>query len=142
MSITGYPYLDALYHFPPTWAALVASFFVLITLSLSLFLLMQHLSAYKNPEVFFLLLWIHSVSFTIGLHASVFWYFKFHWLFLSGAEVSHWCYLNGSMLCCWIGNSFLNKGWKWRNFIQGISLKKKKKANESSLRLPAIFFFF
>ncbi|RWR84560.1 protein LAZ1 isoform X1 [Cinnamomum micranthum f. kanehirae] len=50
MSITGHPYLKALYHFPPTWAALVASFFVIITLLLSLFLLIQHLWAYKNPE--------------------------------------------------------------------------------------------
>uniref|UniRef100_A0A2P2PLF3 Protein LAZ1 n=1 Tax=Rhizophora mucronata TaxID=61149 RepID=A0A2P2PLF3_RHIMU len=34
----------------PIWATLVAAAFVLITLSLSFFLLFEHLSAYKNPE--------------------------------------------------------------------------------------------
>ncbi|XP_062086648.1 protein LAZ1 isoform X1 [Humulus lupulus] len=35
---------------PPTWASLVAGGFVLVTLTLSLYLLFEHLSAYKNPE--------------------------------------------------------------------------------------------
>ncbi|RWR90587.1 protein LAZ1 isoform X1 [Cinnamomum micranthum f. kanehirae] len=43
-------YISALDYYPPTWAAVVAGFLVVITLSLSLFLLFQHLSAYNNPE--------------------------------------------------------------------------------------------
>ncbi|XP_024031367.1 protein LAZ1 isoform X3 [Morus notabilis] len=35
---------------PPTWASLAAGGFVLLTLTLSLYLLLEHLSAYKNPE--------------------------------------------------------------------------------------------
>ncbi|XP_041012109.1 protein LAZ1-like isoform X3 [Juglans microcarpa x Juglans regia] len=34
----------------PTWASLVAGSFVLVTLVLSIYLLFEHLSAYKNPE--------------------------------------------------------------------------------------------
>ncbi|KAL5562361.1 hypothetical protein UlMin_032108 [Ulmus minor] len=35
---------------PPTWASLVAGALVLLALSLSIYLLFEHLSAYKNPE--------------------------------------------------------------------------------------------
>ncbi|PON78482.1 Lazarus [Trema orientale] len=35
---------------PPTWASLVAGVFVFVTLTLSIYLLFEHLSAYKNPE--------------------------------------------------------------------------------------------
>ncbi|KAK4772477.1 hypothetical protein SAY86_014252 [Trapa natans] len=35
---------------PPTWATIVAGGFVLLTLTLSMYLLFEHLSAYKNPE--------------------------------------------------------------------------------------------
>ncbi|XP_038887884.1 protein LAZ1 isoform X1 [Benincasa hispida] len=35
---------------PPTWATLAAAAFVILTLVLSLYLLFEHLSAYKNPE--------------------------------------------------------------------------------------------
>ncbi|XP_016555500.2 protein LAZ1 isoform X2 [Capsicum annuum] len=35
---------------PPIWATLVAGVFVVITLTLSMYLLFEHLSAYKNPE--------------------------------------------------------------------------------------------
>lgn len=35
----------------PTWATLVAGFFVLLALSLSMYLIFEHLSAYNNPEV-------------------------------------------------------------------------------------------
>lgn len=35
---------------PPTWATLAAAAFVILTLILSLYLLFEHLSAYKNPE--------------------------------------------------------------------------------------------
>uniref|UniRef100_A0A0E0KTX8 Uncharacterized protein n=1 Tax=Oryza punctata TaxID=4537 RepID=A0A0E0KTX8_ORYPU len=34
----------------PTWATLVAGFFVLLSLSLSMYLIFEHLSAYNNPE--------------------------------------------------------------------------------------------
>lgn len=37
---------------PPTWATIMAGAFVLITLTLSMYLLFEHLSAYKNPEVY------------------------------------------------------------------------------------------
>jgi hypothetical protein len=35
----------------PVWATIISGLFVLVSLSLSLFLLFNHLSAYKNPEV-------------------------------------------------------------------------------------------
>ena len=35
----------------PVWATLISGLFVAVSLSLSLFLLFNHLSAYKNPEV-------------------------------------------------------------------------------------------
>jgi len=35
---------------PPTWATVIAAAFLLITLALSMYLLFEHLSAYKNPE--------------------------------------------------------------------------------------------
>ncbi|GLT27917.1 hypothetical protein SLA2020_028830 [Shorea laevis] len=35
---------------PPLWATLIAGVFVVITLSLSMYLLFEHLNAYKNPE--------------------------------------------------------------------------------------------
>ncbi|KAJ8527834.1 hypothetical protein K7X08_015285 [Anisodus acutangulus] len=34
----------------PIWATLVAGFFVILTLTLSMYLLFEHLSVYKNPE--------------------------------------------------------------------------------------------
>lgn len=34
----------------PTWATVVAGAFVLVTLALSIYLLFEHLAAYKNPE--------------------------------------------------------------------------------------------
>jgi len=36
----------------PIWATLVAGFFMLLALSLSMYLIFEHLSAYNNPEVF------------------------------------------------------------------------------------------
>lgn len=38
---------------PPTWATIIAGVFVVVTLILSVYLLFEHLSAYKNPEVSF-----------------------------------------------------------------------------------------
>jgi hypothetical protein len=37
----------------PVWATIISGLFVAVSLSLSLFLLFNHLSAYKNPEVGF-----------------------------------------------------------------------------------------
>lgn len=52
MKITSY--LDIfikLGYTPPAWASLTAGALVLVTLTLSVYLLLEHLSAYKNPEV-------------------------------------------------------------------------------------------
>lgn len=37
----------------PIWAVLIAGSFVVVTLTLSIYLMFEHLSAYKNPEVQF-----------------------------------------------------------------------------------------
>lgn len=37
----------------PTWAILISGFFMLLSVSLSMYLIFQHLSAYNNPEVCF-----------------------------------------------------------------------------------------
>jgi phosphatidylserine synthase len=34
----------------PTWAILISGFFMLLSVSLSMYLIFQHLSAYNNPE--------------------------------------------------------------------------------------------
>lgn len=39
----------------PVWATIISGLFVVVSLSLSLYLLLNHLSAYKNPEVGWLL---------------------------------------------------------------------------------------
>ena len=46
-------YLNAILssYSPPSWATTIAGVFVVISLSLCMRLLLQHLSAYKNPEV-------------------------------------------------------------------------------------------
>ncbi|XP_017630609.1 protein LAZ1-like isoform X2 [Gossypium arboreum] len=46
MKITDY----LLGYSPPIWATFVAGVFSIITISLSLFLIFEHLSSYKNPE--------------------------------------------------------------------------------------------
>lgn len=50
MKLTGFLDINPLGSSTPTWASLVAGVFVLITLSLSMYLLFEHLSSYKNPE--------------------------------------------------------------------------------------------
>ncbi|KAK1388924.1 Lazarus [Heracleum sosnowskyi] len=49
--IIGY-YIDlvTLSYSPPTWASTIAGAFVLLSLTLSFYLLLEHLSTYKNPE--------------------------------------------------------------------------------------------
>ena len=37
----------------PTWAILISGFFMLLSVSLSMYLIFEHLSAYNNPEVCF-----------------------------------------------------------------------------------------
>jgi hypothetical protein len=37
----------------PTWAILISGFFMLLSVSLSMYLIFEHLSAYNNPEVRF-----------------------------------------------------------------------------------------
>ncbi|KAL7204717.1 hypothetical protein ACSBR2_017762 [Camellia fascicularis] len=54
MKITKINYLNlvevALSYSTPSWATLVAGTFVVVTLTLSIYLLFEHLSAYKNTE--------------------------------------------------------------------------------------------
>ncbi|XP_010555194.1 PREDICTED: protein LAZ1 isoform X3 [Tarenaya hassleriana] len=45
-----YHLLSQLTYSPPIWASLIAGVFLLLTLSLSLYLMLEHLSTYKNPE--------------------------------------------------------------------------------------------
>ncbi|CAM8971816.1 unnamed protein product [Rhodiola kirilowii] len=50
MKIAYYDLISESSFSPPLWAALVAGFFVLVSITLSTYLLFEHLSAYKNPE--------------------------------------------------------------------------------------------
>ncbi|XP_031250466.1 protein LAZ1 isoform X1 [Pistacia vera] len=51
MRITTYHYLVSLLAYTtPLWASLIAGVLVVVTLSLSMYLVFEHLSAYKNPE--------------------------------------------------------------------------------------------
>ncbi|THU58464.1 hypothetical protein C4D60_Mb03t14550 [Musa balbisiana] len=50
MKITEQLYQSLLSYSPPIWATAVGGVSVVVTLFLSMFLLFQHLSAYKNPE--------------------------------------------------------------------------------------------
>ncbi|XP_077246830.1 protein LAZ1-like isoform X2 [Tasmannia lanceolata] len=50
MRISAYLNLSALDYSPPTWATVVSLVLLIITLSLSMFLLFEHISAYRNPE--------------------------------------------------------------------------------------------
>ena len=81
---------------PPAWASIIAGVSVLTSLSLSSFLVFEHLSAYKNPEV--------------SSPSSEEFFFicskLFAGLVFTGAEVSHWCGINGSLLCNRVGGYF------------------------------------
>lgn len=89
----------------PTWATLVAGFFVLLSLSLSIYLIFEHLSAYNNPEVCTSLSCAFSSILKIVLLTSI------HSLFLgpclpsAGTKVCSRCYLDGPMLCNWVGET-------------------------------------
>ncbi|XP_010935262.1 protein LAZ1 [Elaeis guineensis] len=50
MKMTEQFHLSLLSYSPPIWATLIAGLFVVISLTLSMLLLFNHLSAYKNPE--------------------------------------------------------------------------------------------
>lgn len=85
---------------PPIWATIIATAFVMLTLCLSFFLLFEHLSAYKNPEVIFPFFGVYFCcllgfgSTKSQLTSTLF--------FLSGAKVFNWSYPYGSLLCHWI----------------------------------------
>lgn len=65
MRIASYHNLVSLFAYAtPIWASLIAGVLVVVTLSLSMYLLFDHLSAYKNPEVFVNLL-LHFVEFLL-----------------------------------------------------------------------------
>lgn len=65
MRIASYHSLVSLFAYAtPIWASLIAGVLVVVTLSLSMYLLFDHLSAYKNPEVFVNLL-LHFVKFLL-----------------------------------------------------------------------------
>lgn len=46
-----YQYLSS--YATPVWATVIAGFFVAVSLCLSTYLIIEHLSAYNNPEVWF-----------------------------------------------------------------------------------------
>lgn len=79
---------------PSAWATIIAGFFVLVALSFSAFLVFEHLSAYKNPEVFLasplLLASLSSHSASMNFHMSV--------IFFTGAEVLNWGHIDGPLL--------------------------------------------
>ncbi|RRT76513.1 hypothetical protein B296_00023929 [Ensete ventricosum] len=56
MKITEQLYQSLVSYSPPIWATVIGGVSIVVTLFLSMFLLFQHLSAYKNPEVARLLL--------------------------------------------------------------------------------------
>ncbi|CAM0908614.1 unnamed protein product [Alopecurus aequalis] len=52
MELAGQFLLALSSYAPPVWAEIIAGIFVAVSLSLSMFLLFNHLVAYKNPEMF------------------------------------------------------------------------------------------
>lgn len=100
--IIGY-YIDLLTssYSPPTWASTIAGAFVLLTLTLSFYLILEHLSTYKNPEVCtdFVCVCVN-IKFLLFFKLLLANYFYFYVLnLLTGAEVFDLCYINGAMLC-------------------------------------------
>lgn len=88
----------------PTWATVIAGAFVLLTLTLSIYLLFEHLSAYKDPEVYIYvrerarkylcIVWIRLLLFTNFDFVLV--------IGVTGAKVFDRCYTDGPVLCNWI----------------------------------------
>lgn len=60
-------YLSVLSYTPPIWATAVGAVLLVLTLFLSMFLLFQHLSAYKNPEVLLLLFLVFILIDVLGV---------------------------------------------------------------------------
>lgn len=85
MKITAYYDLVSLLTYStPTWASLVAGLFLLVTLSLSMYLLFEHLSAYKNPEVCCnsaMLFMVHTVRIS-SKFANLFLFFIYLFIYL------------------------------------------------------------
>jgi hypothetical protein len=81
----------------PLWATIIAGVFVIISLSLSIYLLFNHLSAYKNPEV------VNYLSMFELLELCLTWSFVFtrsqRACVLSGTEVSCRRHSHGALLC-------------------------------------------
>lgn len=93
----------------PIWATLIAGFFVILTLALSMYLIFDHLSVYKHPEVII----------------CSFWYFvKFLYVYcnnmcicfvMAGTKVFDWSHIDGALLCCWI-SQFLLFLWFFKSY--------------------------
>lgn len=77
MKITEKLFQSLLSYSPPIWATAVGGVSVVVTLFLSMFLLFQHLSAYKNPEVarllLFLLLFNMCLEYLLSCNLIVVW---------------------------------------------------------------------
>ena len=74
----------------PAWASFMAGAFLILTLSLSLYLVFDHLSTYKNPEVF---------TFSSSCYFYLFICFNSPLsLSLSGANVFDWSHPHGPLL--------------------------------------------
>lgn len=97
---------------PPAWASLVCGILVLITLTLSIYLLFEHLSAYKNPEVFisywiiYTSLYINCAGFSNTIFVADMHFLICVCIYLSGTKVFNWCHPHGSMLCSRVGKVF------------------------------------
>ena len=123
MKLTGFLDINPLGSSTPTWASLVAGVFVLISLSLSMYLLFEHLSSYKNPEVLlhhnynFIVLSLDICSVWCIYLVNLCFFFCFFCSHLTGAKVFDRSHLNGSLLCNWIGkpvgSHFLYKSQRW-----------------------------
>lgn len=96
MKLVGQLYMRFLSYSPPIWATVIAGVFMVMTLSLSLFLIFNHLSAYKNPEVPLSILTKFILYYLVGF-LTILCYFCA--CVISGAKVSDWCYSHGAMLC-------------------------------------------
>lgn len=95
---SGYYYLNWVSsgYSTPIWAVLIAGFFVVLSLTLSVYLLFEHLSAYKNPEVVFepFVIPVFMYYFFVGFFGHVL------VLMMAGAKVSDWSDSDGTLLCC------------------------------------------
>lgn len=118
MKLTGFLDINPLGSSTPTWASLVAGVFVLITLSLSMYLLFEHLSSYKNPEV----LLHHNYNFIV----------------LSLDICSVWCIYLVNL--CFFFFVFFALTWQEQKFLIGVILMVPCYAIESVSLWEVIFY--